>query len=78
MQLLSKDPAERPPSAAAVIEAIEAIDQNRALSAAPKRRFRRPLAWAGAAAVLACVLCLAGYFGWPPHIRGDISTTSRA
>jgi serine/threonine protein kinase len=77
MRLLSKDPADRPPSAAAVIEAIEAIEQGRAQPAAPTWRPRRPAGWA-IAAVLACVLGLAGWWTWaglPPY---DSSTAGPA
>jgi serine/threonine protein kinase/predicted secreted protein len=64
MRLLAKDPADRPSSAVAVIEAIEAIEQDRAQPITPVRRSRRPLVWALGGMVLACMLALVGYRDW--------------
>jgi serine/threonine protein kinase len=61
-RLLAKDPAERPPSAAALIEAIQAIEQERVQPAAPVRRARRPLVGALAGVAVACLLGSLGYW----------------
>jgi WD40 repeat protein len=71
MQLLARDPAGRPASAAAVIRALEAIEREQTepppQPAAPRRR-RRLLA-AVAAAVLLAALGGAGYLFGPTVIR---------
>ncbi len=64
LRLLAKDPADRPPSAVAVIEAIQAIEQDREQPVAPARPIRRPLFWAITGTMLACMLGLVGYWGW--------------
>ena len=64
LRLLAKDPADRFPSAVAVIEAIQAIEQDRAQPVAPARRSRRPLVWTVIGMMLACVLGFLGYWDW--------------
>jgi serine/threonine protein kinase len=64
LRLLAKEPADRPASAAAVIEAIRAIEQDRARPAAPVRRPRRPLGRAVLGLAAACVFGLLCYGTW--------------
>src|SRR5262249_16957876 len=69
LQLLAKRPADRPPSAGAVVEALTAIREGRAVKAPPVRRGWR---WSLVAAILLCVLGLAGYYFGPDLFRARI------
>ncbi len=68
MRLLAKNADERPPSALAVVEAIQALEQRQGPAAA-KRRPSRRRRLALAAAVLLALLGLAGYLFGPAIVR---------